>query len=218
MDHKRIIEKIQKLLALSQHNTNMHESAVAAAQAQRLINKYRIDIAELNLDAQHRSEEVTEDSNSLGPYRTWRGRLAMIIARANYCGVYKAHGQLYIYGKPSNREFAIKLFKYCEFEIDFLAIIHSGRGRVWLNNFRIGCVDAVQTAIQTEQAEFKKAAQNSERALIALNNEDALLKQFAIKKGLRRSQGSAYRSDFGARQAGRIAGAGIYPQRGKLKG
>ena len=46
MDHERIIEKVRKLLALSQSD-NEHEAAAAAAKAQALLSEYNLSMSDV---------------------------------------------------------------------------------------------------------------------------------------------------------------------------
>ncbi len=49
MDHERIIEKVRKLLALSQSD-NEHEAATAAAKAQELLAEYNLSLSDIPAD------------------------------------------------------------------------------------------------------------------------------------------------------------------------
>ena len=52
-DKKQIIEKIKKIMALSENNPNQNEAIAAALKAQKLMAKFHIEESELG-------EELTE--------------------------------------------------------------------------------------------------------------------------------------------------------------
>lgn len=58
VDREKILDKIKKLLALSNNNKDVNEAAAAAAKAQALIERYKIDMA---LDAAEEDVEAHED-------------------------------------------------------------------------------------------------------------------------------------------------------------
>jgi hypothetical protein len=60
VDREKILDKIKKLLALSSNNKDVNEAAAAAAKAQALIERYKIDMA---LDASDAEVEAGEDGS-----------------------------------------------------------------------------------------------------------------------------------------------------------
>lgn len=80
---ERIIDRVQKLLRLSTSN-NPHESATAAAQAQRLITEHRLEEAELgDVNAEPDGLEMRELFDI--PCVEWTMTLATANAHVNGC-------------------------------------------------------------------------------------------------------------------------------------
>ena len=85
MKRENIIERIKKLLELSNRNPNENEAIAAALKAQKLMAEYNVDELEL-------SDRIDKDPIELksATYRgkKWRGRLAKAIADNFRCRVY----------------------------------------------------------------------------------------------------------------------------------
>jgi|APSaa5957512535_1039671.scaffolds.fasta_scaffold00685_8 hypothetical protein len=84
-DKKSIIEKIKKLLSMANtKHYNEHEAAVAASQAQRLLDKHNLSSADIAV------EEINEkplETNQRTPY-PWMQRLAGSVARNFNCTMF----------------------------------------------------------------------------------------------------------------------------------
>jgi hypothetical protein len=82
-----IIEKVQKLLALSK-SCNANEAAAAAAVANRLIDQYRLSEADLDADVEGELEPIEEDSDYLyqsGKITAWKQTLVSILVKHYGC-------------------------------------------------------------------------------------------------------------------------------------
>jgi hypothetical protein len=129
MDSK-IIDRVKKLLALSQ-SPNEHEAAAAAAQASRLMREH--DIAESMLDTSDEpqplqlGEEVIEDGARLA---TWKANIASGIAAANGCHLFtKRSGDktaLTMFGKPNAIATSRYMFAYLVATVERLAHASGG--------------------------------------------------------------------------------------------
>lgn len=88
---EKILNRIQKLLALSRDNANVHEAATAAATAQRLMTAHGIAEAAVRA-AEHgntRDEPiVTVVVDSQRVRDRWRGALILGVCEANGAGAY----------------------------------------------------------------------------------------------------------------------------------
>ena len=233
MAPENVIEKVRKLLRLGESD-NPHESASAIAMAQRIMAENRITAAEIELEAPAAAprEEVRGWENPLDSAKaalpSWKGRLALILAKANGCQVYRSGPTLKIIGRASRVEEVRYLYTYCAQEVERITRRRGhGNGRTWANNFRLGCVDAIKSAIDREstalRAELReKARAAGTMALVKLDNALAVTDgehreaaQFGrIHLGLRSRSGGSHRHDGSARESGRSAGAGIYPGNG----
>lgn len=234
MSFERAQRQVAHLLKLATHaNTSPEEAATAMAKAQEIMTRYQIEriieapeveVAE-NVENTAQTGAHLEDSK-VKRIAPWRGRLAAVIARANQCCVYQGRNGCFMtiemVGRRSDTETVRYLFSMLTKEVDRLTREWgSGRGRVWCNNFRLGVVEALQVKLR-EQGEAtrtsirKEAEAGESTALVRVNDAIAELDQRMrdvdsyIRQNLRlRTTHSNARSDMGAREAGRQAGAGI---------
>jgi len=225
MTREGILDRVAKLLSLG-NSDNEHESALAIARAQALMAEHDITeamVAESETDEETElDEDIVDASSPITAARArWRGQLAQAIAKANGCGVYRSGVHYKVYGRPSAIERSRYVFDYCNAEIERLASLKRGEGRTWLNNYRLGMVQAIRTAIAAERAgmiDRMRATACDSSALVVVNNavarvekEQVEVKAWGRKElGLRSASGSASTYHSGANAAGRRAGAGIY--------
>lgn len=87
MVNEKAIEKIKKLLTKADSNKNDSECEVesAALMAQRLMAKYDIDISEIELKE---IQEIVHGELDITKHRSWKFRLANVIADNFRCKVY----------------------------------------------------------------------------------------------------------------------------------
>ncbi len=172
-DHEKILERIRKLLSLSGNNDNLNESAAAAAQAAKLMERHQILAADVD-SGDEEDEDVAHFSfgPSLRRKSTWQGALAKVISDAFGCATVWDGSDILIAGRPKDVEAAIIARGYCHHEIDRLtAFFAAGRGRGFGVAFRMGCVQSIHEAIQKEQAELRQEMQGlvSETALVVVD-------------------------------------------------
>jgi hypothetical protein len=181
---EEVIQKIQKLLRLAQSD-NIHEAALAAAHAQRLMEEHRIEQASLDYEPDRESEEEVEDFSMKGApldaadhsVSAWRGRLGVIVADSQQCKVYYINvggrKEFHIIGRPTDVEAVRYLYAYLKREIERLCQRDGkGCGMVWRNQFRMGAVDTVTTMLrEATDAERTKVVEavGEERALVVLD-------------------------------------------------
>lgn len=112
MDNEKIIVKIKKVLELAKNNPSPEEAKAAALQAQKLLAKYHIDMAEvedIDLDA---SESIDEVKVFVGTGKKWKYTLAGIIARNFRCRhFYYGKSTVVFYGHKTDAEVASAAFK-----------------------------------------------------------------------------------------------------------
>lgn len=160
------LSKIAKLLRLAQSD-NPHESALAAAKAQELMDRHQISKAMLEVDT---TEPVDEESivhfkgdddalyTEEGRRQTWRGMLAATICSYNACACYYSGNALILIGRPTDVATVRYLYAYCAREIvRFVEEQGPGHGRTWYNNYRRGCVTGIATVLGTQQRELRNA-------------------------------------------------------------
>lgn len=109
---EKIIEKIKKLLEMTEENgASENEAMVAALKAQKLMAEYNLTVADIGT---HDSKEIiVEESFDCGKGDKWKFRLANIIARNFCCTVYfinKTH--VVFYGYQKDAKIAVDVFKF----------------------------------------------------------------------------------------------------------
>ncbi|RRD38801.1 DUF2786 domain-containing protein [Leptotrichia sp. OH3620_COT-345] len=111
MDEKRekIIEKVKKLLKLSQKNSNAAEAESAALKAQKLMAEYKIEIA----NTEEIDEVSIEDTIFLKYGRKWSYLLAEIIANNFCCKTFiKGNYGVTFFGEKMDVEICKNVFFY----------------------------------------------------------------------------------------------------------
>ena len=222
MTHEQALERVRKLLALAESD-NPHEAALAMGRAQALMESHRISMAALDDSPDDEPIQLWDDPLDSRVRATWKKRLGMTLCTANGCAIYNSSGALVITGRASNVQTVRYLYRYCVRAIDRLTRSNgAGNGRTWMNNYRLGCVDAIAKAIraerEAEQSRMRQTVSNDESALIRV---DAAIARVAAeyreadqymhsKVQLGRGGSSSARYDGSARAAGRSDGAGIY--------
>ncbi|MBT9554914.1 MAG: DUF2786 domain-containing protein [Myxococcales bacterium] len=161
-----ILDRVRKLLALAS-SPNVHEAASAAAMAQALIERHRLQSW---LDARdEQSRDPIEDGldaplEVARKIRTWKRVLAAALASANGCIAYtrvQGDGEAVIVaGRAVDRQAVLELWGWIVKRIEWLSATHgAGRSRKWHDSFRVGAAAAVgerlasvATEIRDEQA------------------------------------------------------------------
>lgn len=202
MDQKlqSVIEKVNKLLALTT-STNAHEAANAAAQANRLIDKFRISEEELAAPVE---EPIIEDSNFIyetGRVTPWKSTLAVILAHHYGCAIFNAAdystGRLVTRYKLVGRDSDIYISKYmfgwlvseCQRLSDTNA---KGKGHIFANSYCIGFV----TGVKDQLTDSRKQLQSAESSVALVKIEGRLeestrtMRQLHSLKKVNKSGGS----------------------------
>lgn len=112
MSDSRLIEKMKKLLALSQSTSNEHEAMSAARKLHSMLAKYNVSISELD-----ESPEEIGNEGEMTYNRPWKRVLAMYVAELYFCKFYivvnlnqKSKATYMFVGTESNRMFALHIF------------------------------------------------------------------------------------------------------------
>jgi len=228
---KATLLKIKKLMALAEGSSFPEESASALAKAQILMLKHKVDQAMLEDVSEEDVEDIqdfrdsplNEEDRGKRKKSMWKVRLASVLCDHNGCYMFSSGVNIVLVGKPSDVSTIRYMYGYCIREIDRITKANcKGQGRTYSNNFRYGCVAAVNEAMKAEQEAMKAELQANcnEKGLMVINSlvkDQREAGKFAKKAfRLRSGAGSGYRSDNNARDAGRVAGNGIY--RGKANG
>lgn len=151
LDHEKIIDKVQKLLRLSQ-SSNANEAASAAEKAQELIERYKLEDAQLT---EHTAtSEPIEDAARSGEWldegvATWRKTLAGALAGANQCICYSSGSKVSIVGRRSDSQIVRYMYSYLVEEIRRLARIYGDElGGSYRTSFKKGAVRAISERLR----------------------------------------------------------------------
>lgn len=161
MTYQEAIEKVAKLLRLAT-SSNPHEAALAASRAQEIIDRFNIEAAALALDG--KPSNTSEPIKDFGAdpleekHSTWRWRFLSTVVRMNGCKAYLCSKQYKIIGRPSDVQTVRYFFAWLCREIDRLCAMEcKGNGRVFVNNWRIGCAETIADRLQGQQKATRQA-------------------------------------------------------------
>lgn len=167
MTEEKIIDRIKKLLRLAESD-NLNEAANAAARAQALMDKHRIEreLVETQEDADRLDGEFGDEpiSNEYPPIYnegtqvpTWIIHLADALARSNQCRVFYRSGyqaKVFCVGRESDVATVRYMFTALRREINRLCKKEPrGMGRAYYNAFRLGAVSEISSRMQRARRE-----------------------------------------------------------------
>lgn len=207
----RVLDRVRKLLALAT-SSNVHESALAAAQAQALIDRYRLE----SILADVTAEPITDGSEAplerARRPRKWRLVLASALAEANGCLAWTAERggvtEFCVLGRAADREAVASLWAWLAPRIEWLSATHAAeRDRAFHEAFRIGAVEAIVERLRAPVAvgEGDAALVRVEAELVARR---AAVEAYAAER-LRLGKGRGMRLDARGYARGKAAGAGM---------
>jgi hypothetical protein len=238
-DISAVIEKVKKLLALST-SSNANEAANAMALANKLIDQYRLDIAELE-DKEH-SEPIEEDDGYIyesGKITQWKSSLVMTLAGFYGCAVWndttinhktttvvdidngthhysEASGRKVsryrLVGRRSDIGITRYMFAYITAEIARLSAIEAkGKGRVFVNSYCMGFVSGVRAQLNKSRVEVQQSATSNAIVKINAREEEATVAMHNMHTGLRASKTTSHsRVDRDAFYRGKERGASMH--------
>lgn len=230
MTHEEAVAKAVKLLKLAQSD-NPHEAALAAARAQEIMDRYKLEGLSADLDPTAKpevDEPILDIGEPIEPKQgsAWVVRLIVALAHANQCRVYQRRTMegtgTFVVGRPSDAQTVRYLYGWLKNEVNRLAT-RDGKAysNVWKNNFRNGAVDTIVRKLRESQAATKEAVRaeaSNPHAIVRVDNALAKLEKRAEAVTLWMQQNMSLgksrakfggRSDYGARDAGRRAGEEI---------
>ena len=166
----KTIDRIHKLLRLAE-SSNVHEAATAAARAQALMERHRIERATLDLEPDSIRDHRDRPLVSASRLPQWRAMLATVVAESNGCRVYlrreRASSHVVVVGTREDAVHVAALEAHLSAEVERLTrAIGHGRGRRWCTHFRLGAVSTLglrlRQARDRARAEARRQAQDAE--------------------------------------------------------
>lgn len=203
MTQEEALRKAVGCLKLAEGATklnNIEEAAAAMAAAQKIIDKYNLDINAADFDDREAAKDKEEIKNfghsdpvdvvpPMGLHgRGWALRLLSVIARVNGCKAYYANvdskgtKKLMVIGRPSDVNVVRYLYGYFKQEVVRLRRENTqGNSTTYANHYCIGLTEAIASKLvdQKRHAEAEVRGENAHNpnALIRVNN--AIVKQQA---------------------------------------
>ena len=209
MSVSSVVERVQKLLALSKSD-NAHEAAAAAAAANRLIDQYRLSETDLEIQSEV-VEPMDEDEGYIyesGRVTPWKMTLMNILIRHYGLACWnhtsfatgRQVSRFKLVGRKSDIAVAKYMFTWLTAECSRLSDIHAkGQGRIYVASWCAGFVDGVAAQLNASREEVKKVA--SQAAIIKLDLRSQESKDFMwqLHPDLRKiNRSSSARTDYGA--------------------
>jgi hypothetical protein len=177
----KILNRIHKLLALAT-SSNVNEAAVAAAQAQKLIARHRIDQAQLDnyfhdFDEHDNPFRLHDDALDAGSrVAPWHLELAMVVAEANGCRVVVLKEGRYstfkLVGHEDDVASVRALYAWLSAEIERISRSSKQLGKDSLDTFRLGAISTIEYRLDEANAtvdrEALKTAKPDSKALVRM--------------------------------------------------
>lgn len=218
-----VLRKVRALRALAK-SSNQHEAEAAAAMAEGLIAKHRLEEAQIEQGGEKReaAEESSEPiDHERGPRKAWKaalfGRLAKHYGCATWYRWVRVSGKLsrthYAVGRPS--DVAAFRYMYAWLRVEIARLSEGEYGRSAKNAFRVGAVEGFTMALRRakEAAEATHGAQHGGSAAMVLvgrlDEAKAALEALHPKLETARPV-QLVSSDPGALARGRVAGERLH--------
>lgn len=201
-DREKVLERIKKLLALS-NSDNEHEAANAASQAQLLLSKYNLCIDDIS-DVVKSDYEVKEARVAEGKrLDKWFYKLFISVSRSFGCSplveTSYRHKALIMVGTETDILSARLTLEYLYTTIERLTNRNAlGNGRAFVNSYRQGLVTSIASRLSERTKENTKEAQKEATfvgtALVL--RKDQALKDYMDKFAKTFKSGSSTLSDY----------------------
>ena len=211
-----IIERVQKLLALST-SSNANEAAAAASAANKLIDQYRLSTADLESKTEL-VEPIEEDGGYIyetGRLNPWKNSLVFVLVKhyglAQWNDADYSTGRMVtrvkLVGRKSDITIAKYMFAWLTVECQRLSDQEAkGKGRIYVGSYCLGFVRGIAAQLQVSRTDAQKDASSS--AIIKINQREAEASEFMhVLHKLKKSSGVGHSHiDSGAYSAGKSKG------------
>ena len=148
----KIIDRIQKLLALGSNNPNENEAQAAILKAHEIMAEYGIDAIDAGADISYATETCEHKGD-----RKFRKNLANIIASNFRCHNYNYNGKVTIFGRKNDARIAKEAFEYAYSfaykESNGLYAEYRGRGlnaRGIVNSYALGFIRGLKEKLDAQ--------------------------------------------------------------------
>lgn len=213
----RILERVQKLLAMAADTSSPNEAAIAARRAEALMRKHQLDQVDVmvkNLDGDSVEISTVDHVSTIygANYKAtgmpgWISVIAVAAAVMNECEVDRQGGLTRFYGVAGDAQVAAEIFRFLIQETSRLAKKFQG-SRGSKNSFRMGCAGELQHRCKEIADERKRQFEETSSGKELVILKKALIEQNAGREFNYSSRGSNVR-DGHAYNAGREAGSRV---------
>lgn len=227
---ENVLKRLQDLFSLAR-SEDVNEAATAAAIAQRICAKYRVDAALIAAESQS-PEEAVETSEFFEANRlsTWRKAIAAALLRANGCECFAARKRgkgvtVMAVGRPSDVATVKYLYESLCNQVEWLVQECRKNGKIsgskQSNDFRLGASAILKQRIDRESLQTRQQLRDDPRYKQAMIRLDAV--EVAVRNkmpgGLKREAAPRQRSlDANAFALGVKAGQEVVLENGIRRG
>lgn len=212
----RILDRVRKLLAVAT-STNVHEAAVAAERAQRLIAQHRLEawLAEEHAPTDPIVDARDQPLEQARRLRKWKVVLASCLAEANGCVAYTTslgrETAIVLVGRAADQAAVHTLWDWLVKRIEWLSATEGhGQPRDWHDAFRVGAAETVGARLRAAVTEPlpEAGAAGLVRLDQALQAHQQALDNF-VSERLKLGKGRAIRVRSDGYAQGRAAAAAL---------
>lgn len=194
-----IIDKVKRLQALS-CSSNANEAAAAAAAANKLIDKYRLEAADLEVEDSTQNEAIENDSDYIytsGRITVWRISLIKVLSIhygvANFNDVSRESGRKVsryrLVGRRSDIGIVRYMFSWLTSECERLARIEAyGMGKIFVASYCDGFVDGIATQLKLSRQQVRTEATSTAMVRIDARLQESMQGMYRLNKNLRMSK------------------------------
>lgn len=173
-----VIARVAKLLKLAKSD-NPNEAAIAAAQAQRLMDEHRLSAASVNVEADP-MVRTRIDGQDFGRTSTWKRELSAVIGTHNGVVSINYGGRLDFVGRTSDVQVAGFLYDYLARTLDAMArAAGRGKGKAYGLAFRRGAIRTIALKLKADRGETT----TGDRSTALVVQRDAEAREWLTKGG-----------------------------------
>ncbi len=187
IDNGRILERVKKLLALSQ-SPNEAEAASALEKAHELLRDYNLSIENITVDSDYAIDAYEQGTR----LQSWRLVLLSVLCDCNYCKLLESRDYLQpgdaadtrtiytlkIAGRPHNIDVCKSLADYLLKAVERLAkVMASGKGKQYISSYKMGLSSNLIERLRQLKQEDSLQATGHELIVRESENVDAFLSQ-----------------------------------------
>lgn len=163
-EQEHVIDLIKKCLALSE-SPNEHEAAAALAKAQELLQKYNLQMADVNgrLDKEGGEQLINFPLKFEKELSDWKVRLIHFIAINNFCTVIDGGKTIHILGRKTNIQAVLEMGLWVTNQVDSMAFIatvsYSGAHKMaYRNSFILGILNTIYHRLEEQRRQWEKSS------------------------------------------------------------